>query len=58
MIIPYKRLEELRKIFAEHLTEIESEEDLDNAGLAITRFVLLKELGKLSKETHDEYKTL
>lgn len=55
MIITVKMLEELRKILAEHPLVVESDDDLARQGLAIVRFVSLKELNKLkNKEGQDE----
>lgn len=48
-------LEELRKILAEHPLVIEDDDDLARHGLAVVRFVSLKELDKLTKrEDQDE----
>lgn len=55
MVITAKMLEELRKILAEHPLVIEDDDDLARHGLAVVRFVSLKELDKLTKrEDQDE----
>lgn len=55
MAITAKMLEELRKILAEHPLVIENDDDLARHGLAVVRFVSLKELDKLTKrEDRDE----
>lgn len=50
MVITAKMLEELRKILAEHSLAAESDDDLARHGLAIVRFVSLKELDNLTKK--------
>ena len=54
MVITAKMLEELRKILAEHSLAIEDDADLARHGLAIVRFVSLKELDKLTKKEGED----